>query len=85
MILKHPLKDQRKDFWRMIWNAQSGIIVGLYADENLDSDVYDYWPLENEILHCGDFTVKLIDEHFESEYVHRDCLIQSTEVRELSH
>lgn len=32
-------------------------------------------------MDCGSFSVCLIDEHFESEYIYRDFLLQSTEVR----
>ena len=31
-------------------------------------------------MDCGSFSVCLIDEHFECEYIYRDFLLQSTEV-----
>jgi hypothetical protein len=86
------------DFWQMIWNTNTGIIVSLYADEKsqveifdnriktnfvffLKPDVPDFWPLPNQIMDCGSFSVCLIDERFECEYIYRDFLLQSTEVR----
>jgi protein tyrosine phosphatase len=69
--------NTRIEFWQMIWNNQTTIIVSLYADENLSSD---YWPLSNQIIDCGNISVYLIDEHFEYEYIYRDCLIRSTKV-----
>ena len=44
-------------------------------------DVPDFWPLPNQIMDCGNFSVCLIDERFECEYIYRDFLLQSTEVR----
>ncbi len=32
-------------------------------------------------MDCGSFSVCLIDERFECEYIYRDFLLQSTEVR----
>lgn len=44
--------------------------------------VFDYCPLTNEILDCGnDIHVCLLDEHFQCEYIYRDCLVESIEVR----
>lgn len=80
LITKHPLKDQRENFWTLIWHNRSDTIVSLYGDENIDSDVYDYWPLSNEIIDCEKFSVRLVDEHFECDYIYRDCLLQSNEV-----
>ncbi len=33
-------------------------------------------------MDCGSFSVCLIDERFECEYIYRDFLLQSTEVRQ---
>ena len=41
----------------------------------------DFWPLPNQIMDCGSFSVCLIDERFECEYIYRDFLLQSTEAR----
>jgi len=67
----------RIDFWQMIWNNKTNIIVALYADEKIESD---YWPLLNQIIDCGNFNVYLIDEYFQCEYIYRDCLLRSTKV-----
>ena len=72
--------NRRIDFWKMIWDNKTNIIVSLYADENISSDVYNYWPLSDQSIDCGDFTVCLLDEYFECEYIYRDCLLRSTQV-----
>jgi protein tyrosine phosphatase len=75
--------NTRIDFWQMIWNNNTTIIVSLYADEKLQvnsSDLPDYWPLSNEIIDCENFNVCLVDEYFECEYIYRDCLLRSTKV-----
>lgn len=48
--------------------------------ELFQPDVPDFWPLPNQIMDCGSFSVCLIDERFECEYIYRDFLLQSTEV-----
>jgi protein tyrosine phosphatase len=75
------MMSTRNDFWQMIWNNRTTVIVSLYADENLSSDIFNYWPLLNQIIDCENIHVCLIDEHFECEYIYRDCLIRSTKVR----
>lgn len=66
--------------------SQVGASFVLEAFENrrfsisLQSDVPDFWPLANQIMDCGNFSVCLIDERFECEYIYRDFLLQSTEV-----
>ncbi len=72
--------NKRNDFWQMIWNNQTTVIVALYADENLSPDIFNYWPLSDEIIDCGYIHICLIDEHFEGDYIYRDCLIRSTKV-----
>ena len=72
----------RNDFWKMIWDNQTEIIVALYADENVATGVFDYWPSMNQMIDCGDIHVCLLDERFQCEYIHRDCFVESAEVRE---
>ncbi|CAF3333766.1 unnamed protein product [Rotaria socialis] len=79
IVTQHPMMNTITDFWQMIWNTNASIIVSLYADEKSQADVPDFWPLPNQIMDCGSFSVSLIDERFECEYIHRDFLLQSTE------
>ncbi|CAF0768873.1 unnamed protein product, partial [Rotaria sordida] len=79
IITQHPMMNTITDFWQMIWNTNTSIIVSLYADEKSQPDVPDFWPLPNQIMDCGSFSVCLIDERFECEYIYRDFLLQSTE------
>ncbi len=68
--------NMRIDFWQMIWDNKTNTIVALYGDEESS----DYWPLLNQIMDYGNFNVCLIEEHFECEYIVRDCLLRSNEV-----
>ncbi|CAF3467601.1 unnamed protein product [Rotaria sp. Silwood1] len=77
IITQHPMMNTIVDFWQMIWNTNATIIVSLYADEKLQFDVPDFWPLVNQIMNCGDFIVCLTNEHFEYEYIYRDFSLQS--------
>ncbi|CAF0998359.1 unnamed protein product [Adineta steineri] len=78
IITQHPMTNTRNDFWQMIWNVNATIIVSLYGDEVSQPDVFDFWPLPNQIIDCGNFHVYLIDEQFECEYIYRDFILKST-------
>ncbi len=75
--MQHPTINTKIDFWKMIWNNQTDIIISLYGDENLSSDIY---PLIDQIIDCENIHVYLIDECFEYEYIYRNCLIRSIKV-----
>ncbi|UJR31355.1 hypothetical protein I4U23_018851 [Adineta vaga] len=79
IVTQHPMMNTITDFWQMIWNTNTSIIVSLYADEKSQPDVPDFWPLPSQVMDCGSFSVCLIDERFECEYIYRDFLLQSTE------
>ncbi|CAF1307408.1 unnamed protein product [Adineta steineri] len=79
IITQHPMMNTITDFWQMIWSTNTSIIVSLYADEKSQPDVPDFWPLPSQLMDCGSFSVCLIDERFECEYIYRDFLLQSTE------
>ena len=74
------MRSTRNDFWQTIWSNRTTIIVAVYTDENLSSDVFNYWPLPHEMIDCGNIHVDFVDEHFECDYIYRDCLIRSTKV-----
>ncbi|CAF0915091.1 unnamed protein product [Didymodactylos carnosus] len=80
IVTQHPLINTLTDFWQMIWDTNCSLIVSLYGDEKTQPDVPSYWPIPNQIMDCGSFSVCLIDETFECDYVYRDFLLQSTEV-----
>ncbi|CAF2523110.1 unnamed protein product [Rotaria sp. Silwood2] len=79
IITQHPMMNTMVDFWQMIWNTHANIILSLYADEKLQSDVPDFWPLVSQIIDCGSFIVCLTNEHFEYEYIYRDFSLRSIE------
>ncbi|CAF0736152.1 unnamed protein product [Didymodactylos carnosus] len=79
IITQHPLVNTIMDFWQMIWDTNSSLIVSLYGDEKTQPDVMSYWPILNQIMDCGNFSVCLVDETFECDYVYRDFVLQSTE------
>eukprot|EP01113_Clastostelium_recurvatum_P013307 TRINITY_DN1701_c0_g1_i1.p1 TRINITY_DN1701_c0_g1~~TRINITY_DN1701_c0_g1_i1.p1 ORF type:complete len:482 (+),score=60.55 TRINITY_DN1701_c0_g1_i1:133-1578(+) len=59
-----PLPHTRKDFWRMVWENTSSIIVMLGKDkENNRIKVDRYWPEVGEpVMYAGDFSVALISK-----------------------
>ncbi|XP_061704200.1 tyrosine-protein phosphatase non-receptor type 9-like [Cydia pomonella] len=57
-----PLKNTRSEFWKMVWNHKSQIIVMLCNTiENGQTQCYRYWiPIEGVALRCGELEIKTV-------------------------
>ncbi|XP_068132500.1 receptor-type tyrosine-protein phosphatase zeta isoform X2 [Hyperolius riggenbachi] len=62
IITQHPLLHTIKDFWRMIWDHNSQIIVMFPDNPNMAEDEFVYWPNKDEPIACENFTVSMVGE-----------------------
>ncbi|VDM91779.1 unnamed protein product [Onchocerca ochengi] len=75
-----PIPHTVNDFWRMIWEHESSIIVMLVrAMETSREKYYEYWPTELG-AQFGYLVVEPIAEYNMSQYVLREFRITDTEV-----
>lgn len=57
-----PLPTTVIDFWRMIWELESTVVIMLTREVESGVDKCTrYWPLEGETLELGEFEVSLFD------------------------
>ncbi|ESO89629.1 hypothetical protein LOTGIDRAFT_124944, partial [Lottia gigantea] len=85
-----PLPNTRDDFWRMVWEQQSRVIVMLNAmDEPGKSKCDDYWPdSPDNIVKYGDFTMVLKKKDVTQEYILSTLELKDIEnnlIREIKH
>ncbi|KAG9483315.1 hypothetical protein GDO78_009310, partial [Eleutherodactylus coqui] len=68
-----PKEETTNDFWKMIWEQKSTIIVMVTrCEEGNRNKCAHYWPLtEDETGQYGDITVKLTHEKFFPDYITR--------------
>jgi receptor-type tyrosine-protein phosphatase gamma len=76
VITQHPISEIKSNFWQMVWDNNSTLVLGLYSDDKLD-DCEAYWLKQDSVLKCDSFTVQLKDELFDMDFVYRDFLLQS--------
>jgi receptor-type tyrosine-protein phosphatase gamma len=76
IVTQHPINEIRTNFWQMVWDNNSTLVLGLYSDDRLDG-CEPYWLKQDSILKCDSFTVLLKDELFDMDFVYRDFLLQS--------
>lgn len=68
-----PKTNTLVDFYRMVWNENSHIIIMLM---NLSSSCCQYWPSkDDETLHAGPFTIKRTNVEIFFDYVATDLTI----------
>lgn len=85
-----PLQETVEDFWRMVWETTSNVVVMLTKEmENDRLKCARYWPQqEGNAFTFDDITVKLIKEtgSFNGRLVHRELeIFTDTERRPVSH
>ncbi|KAL3853318.1 hypothetical protein ACJMK2_016867 [Sinanodonta woodiana] len=79
IITQHPVESTIVDFWRMVWDQNSSVIVLL---SKLDGEKYpQFWPDENNTIDVdtGNFklTYREVDER--KKYSVKDFLLESTQ------
>ncbi|KAK6188729.1 hypothetical protein SNE40_004847 [Patella caerulea] len=75
-----PLANTKADFWRMIWEQQSRVIVMLTAmDEHGHPKCAEYWPdCLGTLIKYGEFTVTL-----KKRDVTQECIMSTIELKDI--
>ncbi|XP_062918971.1 receptor-type tyrosine-protein phosphatase H-like isoform X2 [Mobula hypostoma] len=72
-----PLPHTVADFWRMIWEQKSNVIVMLTNCIELNRvKCEQYWPMDNRTSVYGDIAVKIISEEILPEWTIRNLLVE---------
>ncbi|CAG9855546.1 unnamed protein product [Phyllotreta striolata] len=77
IITQHPFKSTANDFWQMVWDHSSPLVVMISVIDGIDYDVF--WPVGDEIITTNNFTVKLIEEKPLSTFTLREFVLKSVQ------
>ncbi|XP_061494493.1 receptor-type tyrosine-protein phosphatase O isoform X4 [Rhineura floridana] len=82
-----PLPETRNDFWKMVLQQKSQIIVMLtQCNEKRRVKCDHYWPFTEELVPYGDITVEMLSEEEHSDWVYRNFRINyADEVQDVMH
>lgn len=78
-----PLPHTVADFWQMVWESESNVIVNLTSlEENGVTKCYQYWPEQGtDLYHI--YEVILVSEHnLSSDYIIRSFFLRNTRSNE---
>ncbi|XP_026558929.1 receptor-type tyrosine-protein phosphatase O [Pseudonaja textilis] len=82
-----PLPETRNDFWKMVLQQKSQIIVMLtQCNEKRRVKCDHYWPFAEEPVLYGDITVEMLSEEEQADWVFRNFRISyADEVQDVMH
>jgi receptor-type tyrosine-protein phosphatase gamma len=75
IVTQYPTKETKSNFWQMVWDNNSSVIVVLNSDDTESCELY--WQPLGEVMKCESFSVVLREENFDMDFVLRDFLLQS--------
>ncbi|KAJ8301223.1 hypothetical protein KUTeg_020210, partial [Tegillarca granosa] len=79
ILTQHPLESTVEDFWRMVWDQNSSVILLLSPVD--DDEFKKFWPEKDEPIEVdtGNFKLGFREEDETAHYVVRDFLLESTQ------
>ncbi|XP_060555238.1 tyrosine-protein phosphatase 99A-like isoform X5 [Ruditapes philippinarum] len=77
IVTQHPLEQTVEDFWRMVWDQNSSVIVQL-SDVD-DDDFKTFWPEKDNPIDIGCFKVTYREDDDDKKYKVREFLLQSNQ------
>nr|XP_060632628.1 receptor-type tyrosine-protein phosphatase O isoform X3 [Anolis sagrei ordinatus] len=82
-----PLPETRNDFWKMVLQQKSQIIVMLtQCNEKRRVKCDHYWPFTEDPVSYGDITVEMLSEEQQSDWIFRNFRISyADEVQDVMH
>ncbi|KAL8222257.1 UNVERIFIED_CONTAM: hypothetical protein K2H54_075228 [Gekko kuhli] len=82
-----PLPETRNDFWKMVLQQKSQIIVMLtQCNEKRRVKCDHYWPFTEEPVSYGDITVEMLSEEEQPDWAYRNFRISyADEVQDVMH
>ncbi|XP_053378401.1 tyrosine-protein phosphatase 99A-like isoform X2 [Mercenaria mercenaria] len=77
IITQHPLEHTVEDFWRMVWDQNTSVIVQL---SDVDDDEFkSFWPEKDSPIDIGCFKLTYREDDDEKKYRIREFLLQSNQ------
>ncbi|XP_041347840.1 tyrosine-protein phosphatase 99A-like isoform X2 [Gigantopelta aegis] len=79
IVTQHPLESTTEDFWRMVWDRNSPVIIVLSYVNN--DDYKEFWPKKDESIEfdAGNFKLVFQDEEQQSTWTQHKFLLESTQ------